>query len=551
MTGAASLTAAALLTLGFSDPAKALDLSSAGQQFSKTLADEAAPCKGKITGLNLESFKGVLGCLVTALKKAAMNALVEVAKSLYDEAMNLLRTNAPAAKAKLQDLVDKLAAAFPPVRALANPILAGLGAGSAQFVDEGAKCRDRITGIDRESATGVFECLKSALSGAAVTAGVTAVQALFDEFVNLLRTNVTAAQGKLRSLVDKLAAAFPPVRALAEPVVAGLNAGSSAFVDAAAGCKGEIKGLNRESATGVFNCLKTAFSSAAKTGGTAAAQALFDEFIGLLRTKAPAAQAKLKAVADRVAQAFPPIRAVADPVIAGIGAGSSAFVEDAAKCKDSITGMNKESAMGVFNCLRIALSASMKTAEITALQAAFDEFINLLRTDASAAQAKLRTLADNLARAFAPVRALADPVIGGIDAGAASLIDQATTCREKITGINSETATGVFGCLTRALSTAGTTAGVTAVQALFDEFVGLLRTGVGQARAKLQMLVGYLAGVFPPVRTLARMVMNRINSTSETLVTAAAKCREKITGLDAETATGVFRCLAGAVRSSR
>jgi hypothetical protein len=328
-TGTAAVAAALILASGLARPALALDLSGVGEAFKSSVANDVGQCREKITGLNMESVKGVLGCLVDALKKAAANALVGLAKALYDEGVNLLRTNAPAAKEKLQALADKLGAIFSPVKPIAAAVIAGIGAGSSAFADQAATCRDKIVALDLESAKGVFECLKSALSGSLKVAGGEMVRSLFDQAIDLLRTNAPAAKEKLQSLADKLAAVFSPVRAIAGPVIAGINAGSTQFVDEAAKCREQITGLNKESAQGVFGCLKTAFTGAVKTAGIEAVKGFFDEFLDLLRSNCGRAAAKLAELVGKVASVIPQAQSLSGTVLDALNNGCNGALDKA------------------------------------------------------------------------------------------------------------------------------------------------------------------------------------------------------------------------------
>jgi ElaB/YqjD/DUF883 family membrane-anchored ribosome-binding protein len=304
--------------------------------------DKIAPILDKVKGFLAEAAKyigpikeawakakDVLGQLAKpgSFDNVVQAAGSEMATRLFDEFIKILRNNAPAAKAKLQELADKLSAVLPAVKAIAVPVVAGIDAGASAFVDEAAKCRDRITGINKESAQGVFDCLKTAFTSAAKVAGVEALRSLYDEFINLLRTNAPAAKAKLQSLADKLVAVFPASKAIADPVLAGINAGSSAFADNAAKCRDQITGLNQESAQGVFGCLKTAFTSALKTAGVEALRSLFDEFAGLIKSNCGKAASKLSELIGKISAVIPQARDLSDTVLTALNNGCNGIVE--------------------------------------------------------------------------------------------------------------------------------------------------------------------------------------------------------------------------------
>src|SRR5206468_8590272 len=117
----------------------------------------------------------------------------------------LWRTNLPKAKAKLQELADKLPRRDE-VKSLAGAVIKGLDAGATKFADDAALCRQMITGLNAESVKGTFECLKMAFRAGASAAGAGIAQGLYDEFINLLRTNLPKAKAKLQELADKLPA---------------------------------------------------------------------------------------------------------------------------------------------------------------------------------------------------------------------------------------------------------------------------------------------------------------------------------------------------------
>jgi hypothetical protein len=235
-------------------------------------------------------------------------AAITLAKTLYGEFIDVLKKNAPAAKAKLQALADKAKTVLPAVGSLVGPILEGLGDATADVIDEAASCKDKIIGFNQEAMHSLFGCLRRALERGVAFGG-------FDGFINLLKTNVPQAKQKLEWLAGKLAAVFPPAKTLVGPITAGLDAGSSTLVGEAQKCRREITGLNKESAQGVLSCLGTALKSAGSAALAGAVKGLFDEFILLLRSGCDKAIGKLGELVSKVAAVVPQVQSVSGSLV--------------------------------------------------------------------------------------------------------------------------------------------------------------------------------------------------------------------------------------------
>jgi phage-related protein len=276
---------------------------------------KAAYAKVKM-GLEMASKKGGLGTIVG----------VGLARTLYDEMVKLLRNNAPAAQKKLQELADKAKAVFPTVGQLVGPILDALEYATGNFADQAGRCRERITGFDKESLNGVFQCLKGVVENSLALGG-------FDSFVNLLKANVEAAKKKLEWLAGKLTAVLPAARTLAGPVVSGLHGGADALVTEVGACRAKITGFNRQSAQDVFACLGEAVKKAAGGALAGIARGLFDEFIALLRKGCGQATAKLGDLVSKIVSAVPQVRSMAEPVINAIRSACEGGVDKVANLK--------------------------------------------------------------------------------------------------------------------------------------------------------------------------------------------------------------------------
>ena len=200
--------------------AQPASVAAAGKGFVEALAKSALACKSKLSGVSVQAVKDVAACLLVAVKGAAKDALVNLARGLYDDAIGLLKTSAPKFKEKLQALADKLAAFVPPAKQLIAPILAGATAGSDSLVAEAAKCRDQITAIDLATVKATFACLRGALAGA----GMAAVNTAFAEFKSLLQTNCLAALGKLRSMASLITTAVPALKSTGDRIIGKLEA---------------------------------------------------------------------------------------------------------------------------------------------------------------------------------------------------------------------------------------------------------------------------------------------------------------------------------------
>jgi ElaB/YqjD/DUF883 family membrane-anchored ribosome-binding protein len=223
--------AAALVLCVTAHRASANELAEVGKGFASSLAGEAAGCRDKITGINLESVKGVFGCLIEAVKKTAKEALVNLMKALYDKGLELLKANAPAGKAKLQELAGKITAILPAAKSVIDPVLGGLDTGGEAFVEEAAKCKDHIKALDLESVKATFTCLGQAAKTGAKAGAVAIVQGLFDEFVRLLRSGCGMATQKLAALAEKVAAVVPQAKSLVGPAIEAVQNGCNGAVD--------------------------------------------------------------------------------------------------------------------------------------------------------------------------------------------------------------------------------------------------------------------------------------------------------------------------------
>jgi hypothetical protein len=228
-----SLAASLLTVLLAAGPAagQGAALQAAGKGFVEALATKAAECKGKITGINLQSVKDLASCLIDAAKGAAKSALLDLARGLYDEGIELLKSNAPKAKAKIEELAEKITAVLPQAKMLVGPVLAGFTTGSETMAGEAAKCREKITALDLATVKATFECLGAALKTSGKAAGAAVLQGLFEEFVGLLHKGCALATGKLGELAGKVASLIPAAKGIIEPILSAINSGCNGALD--------------------------------------------------------------------------------------------------------------------------------------------------------------------------------------------------------------------------------------------------------------------------------------------------------------------------------
>jgi hypothetical protein len=135
----------------------------AGKAFVRSLGRRASACKGRLHSVDAAAFRSLASCLFASAKAAAREALVVLARGLFDELIAKLRAGDARAREAFAAFVDRIASVVPEVGALARPLAEKVGAASRAFVNEAARCRSRIVWISPASARDVVQCLKSAL----------------------------------------------------------------------------------------------------------------------------------------------------------------------------------------------------------------------------------------------------------------------------------------------------------------------------------------------------------------------------------------------------
>ena len=155
------------------------------------------------------------------------------------------------------------------------------------------------------------------------------------------------------------------MQALAQSVLAGLNAGATKLVNDAALCRQMITGFNVASVKGTFGCLKMAFKSVVTAPNSGRALGLYNAFVKLLRTSAPKAKAKLQELADKI-KLPPKVKALAQSVLASFPAKTTVLVDDAVLCWRMISALDVDSIQRTFACLKLVFrtgsaSAATKT----------------------------------------------------------------------------------------------------------------------------------------------------------------------------------------------
>jgi hypothetical protein len=380
-----------------------------------------------------------------------------IAQKLYDEFIAALKKSVPQAKAKLGDLAKELAGVVPQAAALAKPVIEGLDAGAAKAVDDAALCRSTITGLNLESAKGVFGCLKLALRSGATAAGARMAGRLFDQFVRDLRAAAPAAKAKLRALSAMLATVVPAVKALAKPILDAVGPATAALADDALVCRSTITGLNAATAKGVFQCLALVFRKRLETAGASVAQALYDQFVSALRASVSKAKTKLQELTAKLAAALPSARSLAKPVLDALDSRAARAAPDAALCRRMITGFNPDSAKGLYGCLALALRGAAGAAanSIGTARALFQAFAQMLRTNVAMARTMLNALADVLSGALPTAKSLAAKIGGRLRATAAGpLAGRIVECSARLQRIDAQSAGAVLGCVQSALAAA-------------------------------------------------------------------------------------------------
>jgi phage-related protein len=233
--------AAVLLAFGVNE-ARAQSLGDVGKSFASDLADKASACKSKITGIRLDVVKATFGCLVAAVKEAARAAILNLVRALYDQAVTLMKDNAPKAKEMLTTLGDKVGSFVPAVKDFIKPVVDGLvGAGGDKLVSEAAKCKANIKALDVPSLQATFSCLATAVTTALKGAGVAVVQGLFEVFIQKLRQGCASGAQALGNLVGKLKSLVPAAGAVIDQVTGFIQTGCNGAVDKLANVK--IPGL--------------------------------------------------------------------------------------------------------------------------------------------------------------------------------------------------------------------------------------------------------------------------------------------------------------------
>lgn len=559
---AGMLAAGALLAAGLNvaTVAEASELGDVGKSFAKALVTDAKACGKQIKGLKIQYFKSALNCLVTALKKAAKNALVQGARALFNMGVAAIGNNLPKAKELLGKLVNMLPRGM--LQNAGNAALAALTDGAKQFVGEAQACGKYIGASLSQSASRVFGCLKTVFVKAARATGGALVKnvakSLFDDAVNALGSNLPKARGLFQKLVNLLPGGA--LRNAGNAALGALNAGSSRFVNEARACGDQIGTNFRQSASAVFGCLRTAFIGAAKATGQAVAlnvaRSLFNDAIGWLGRSVPQARTRLQKLVNLL-----PAGALRDAGGAALGAlndGSRAFVNQARACGNFIRGTDfKQSAVQVFGCLKTAFIGTAKaTGQAIAVAGArslFNSAVGALGRSAAQAKGLFQRLVNMLPAGM--LRNTGNAALAALNTGSQAFVNQARACGNFIQGTDfKQSAMQVFGCLKTAfIGTAkatGAAVAKNAAQAVFNGVVGALQRGGAAARGALQNLANQMSRFYPPVRAMAASIIGSLQTASKAFPAAAAQCGARVSGFNRQSAVSLFSCLRGALRAS-
>lgn len=416
-------TPAGTVELGFTSPAAAqgASLKDVGEKFRQALFGGAKACRNEIKGLNVDSIKGVVGCLWKVLKNAAKEGVILLARVGWNTLADLLKTKGgPAAQKFLGNLVGKLTKFVPGLGGVAKAAVDALGTGTGMFADGVKACGVHITAISmpvlKKTLSCTWEALKKAGAGAAL--------ALAKNLWNELADGITRLGPKAATLVDKLVSKIPiaALRNIAGPLKAAIGTGSELLGGEVKKCGSKITTISLDVFKSVFQCGIAALKTAGKGALLALAKGLWGELANAIEKGGPAAGGLVDKLMSKL-----PIKSLASlgaVLKSAIGTGAGKLATDFRKCGDKITAISGVVFKAVFNCGIAAVKSAAKATGIAVVQGLWDEMVNMIGRNCTKAADLLGGLANKVAAVFGPAKALAATIGTALKSGCQGVTDK-------------------------------------------------------------------------------------------------------------------------------
>jgi hypothetical protein len=516
------------------------------------------------------------------LAKQGVMALVQRAtlpwaRFAFGKAMDLLKDNVPAAKAKLAELADGVVSAFTDptaklaVKSAADAVVTGLGEGASAFADAAkTQCQPKIQDFSQRTFQNVFDCLKTALKTGAVAGADAAILSAVGKAADLaeqvsgragaaLQQGFQGLAGTLKSSFPAGAEAFDAIAAAAGRVGdAALKAATTRFAGDLRDPKKCSKPRAAEMAIPAFlqsvgACVIAAAKGAFETGAIAGVQATIHEMVDLIASQGKAAAGKVGGLIARL-----PLddegdkQALSNIVDAAVGTGLSKFKEAAdPACVKAYSALTAAAAKSVVVCLVAAAKGGAVAGGIAGVQQTIRELIRAVTRKGNQATAEVNKLLGQL-----PLddqgdkEALRNIVSAAAGTGLATFANAADpACVMKFSALTAAAAKSVVVCLVAAAKGGAVAGGIAGVQQTIRELVDLVARKSEQAAAKATALAAELR--LPGAENaLAGIVRDAAAGGLEKFREMANPCAARFTGFSRVLATNVMTCLQSAVRGA-